>query len=191
MYYYIYRISNTLKSKLENLNLDELNKFNNQIIFSKYNNYLIEGYIDFEYNPLINSKINFEIDLDSLFLFIETNHQKILNKSINTLEPFFNEQIGGELENFIPKVSNEHNLICKSEDYHLKFFYKGDIVDSDTEDELDEKYCCNKLDPSYNLIEADIYLENNISFYYFRKSIDIIDESNKEYILKRFKEVMV
>ena len=148
------------------------------------------GSVDLTSNKLINSAVAFEIDLDYRFLFIETNHPTILNNALQILEMYFNNVIGAELENFLPRVSKEHELICNSQDYDLKFFYDGEIIDSNDDEDLKRKYCNNELDKDYTLIEADITLKDNVSFYYLRKTLKIDDESVKEPILNRFKQVM-
>lgn len=190
MFYYIYRISLNLKDKLKNVSINKLNSNSSDLFFNKKNESILEGNVDLTSNPLINAKVNFEIDLKYCFLFIETNHPTILDKSLEILEKYLNEEIGGELENFLPRVSKEHELICNSLDFDLKFFHDGEIVDSDIDENLEKKYSNYELDKDYSLIEADITLYNGINFYYLRKTLKIDDELKKEPILTRFKQVM-
>ena len=190
MFYYIYRLSLNLKNKLRNVSINKLNSNSSDLFFNKKNESILEGNVDLTNNPLINSKVNFEIDLKYCFLFIETNHPTILDKSLEILEKYLNEEIGGELENFLPRVSKEHELICNSLDFDLKFFHDGEIVDSEIDENLEKKYCNYELDKDYSLIEADITLDKGINFYYLRKTLKIDDKLKKEPILTRFKQVM-
>ena len=191
MYYYIYRINDTLKSKLNDINIEELNKNEFNLIFNNKTDEIINGSINLKNDALVNDYIDFEIDLKYQFLFIITNHQTILKKSIKIIEPFFKEQIGGELLNFLPRVSKEHELICRAEKFNLKFYHDGEIVDSEDDEDLEKKYCKSELSKDFILIEADIELKNNISFIYFRKCLSISDATQKNIILNTFKQVMV
>ena len=158
MFYYIYRISEGLKNKLKDLQIAELNIDKINLNFNEENKHEIIGVIDLTNDNLVNSKINFEIDLKYLFLFIETDHPTILNESLQILEQYFND-LGGKLENFLPRVSKEHDLICNSKNYDLKFIHNGEIVDSDSIENLEEKYCNNELSKEFILIEADVKME--------------------------------
>ena len=102
-------------------------------------------------------------------------------------EKYFNDELGWQVENFLAGVLKEHELICNSKDYELKFFYKGKIIDGD---DLKLKYLNNELNKDYTLIEANITLKDNISFYYFRKYLKIDELGVKDIVLERFKEVM-
>ena len=190
MFYYIYRISEDLKNKLKDSQISDLNIDKINLSFNKENDDVIVGVIDLTDDGLVNSKINFEIDLKYLFLFIETNHPTILNRSLQILEPYFNDKIGGKLENFLPRVSKEHDLICNSKNYDLKFIHDGEIVDSDSIENLEEKYCNNELGKDFILIEADVKLEDGSSFFYLRKALQIDNEMFKIPVFDRFKKVM-
>lgn len=190
MFYYIYRISDDLKNKLKESQTSDLNVNKVNLNFDKQNDNDLVGFIDLTKDSLVNSKINFEIDLKYLFLFIETDHPTILNKCLQILESFFNDTIGGKLENFLPRVSKEHDLICNSKEYDLKFIHDGEIVDSDSIDNLEEKYCNNELGKDFILIEADVKLNDGSSFYYLRKALQIDDETFKTPVFDRFKKVM-
>lgn len=189
MFYYIYRISEGLKNKLKDLQIAELNIDKINLNFNEENKNEIIGVIDLTNDNLVNSKINFEIDLKYLFLFIETDHPTILNESLQILEQYFND-LGGKLENFLPRVSKEHDLICNSKNYDLKFIHNGEIVDSDSIENLEEKYCNNELSKEFILIEADVKLEDGSSFYYLRKALQIDNETFKIPVFDRFKKVM-
>ena len=190
MYYYIYRISDDLNSKLKKLQISELNANHINLSFNKEDDENIIGFLDLTNDSLVNSKINFEIDLKYLFLFIETDYPTILNKCLQILEPFFNDIIGGKLENFLPDISKEHDLICNSKEYGLKFIHDGEIVDSDSIENLEEKYCHKELGKDFILIEADVTLEDGSSFYYLRKALQIDNETSKIPVFDRFKKVM-
>lgn len=190
MFYYIYRISKDLRNKLKNSQISDLNIDKINLNFNKKNENEIFGIIDLTNDSLVNTKINFEIDLKYSFLFIETDHPTILNKCLQILEPYFNDELGGKLENFLPRVSKEHDLICNSKDYDLKFIHNGEIVDSDSIKNLEEKYCNNELGKDFILIEADVKLEDGSSFYYLRKALQIDNETFKIPVFDRFKKVM-
>lgn len=190
MFYYIYRISKDLRNKLKNSQISDLNINKINLNFNKKNENEIFGIIDLTNDSLVNAKINFEIDLKYSFLFIETDHPTILNKCLQILEPYFNDELGGKLENFLPRVSKEHDLICNSKDYDLKFIHNGEIVDSDSIKNLEEKYCNNELGKDFILIEADVKLEDGSSFYYLRKALQIDNETFKIPVFDRFKKVM-
>ena len=190
MFYYIYRISDDLKNKLKDSQISDLNVNKSNLRFNKQNEDNLLGFVDLTNDSLVNSKINFEIDLKYSFLFIETDHPIILNKCLQILEPFFNDTIGGNLENFQPRISKEHDLICNSREYWLKFLHDGEIVDSDSIENLEEKYYNNELDKDFILIEADVQLKDGSSFYYLRKALQIDNETYKIPVFDRFKKVM-
>ncbi|WP_054834778.1 hypothetical protein [Methanobrevibacter arboriphilus] len=99
-----------------------------------------------------------------------------------------------ELENFSPNSYNEHKMLFNAEDFDLKFVHNGTIVDGDIDDELEDKYRQKELGKDYRLIEADIQLTDDISFYYYRKSImipDEYDENSKETVLQTFEHAMI
>lgn len=190
MFYYIYRIGETLKNKLQNSSIAILNSNDVNLTFKKENRYELSGFIDLRKDPSVNSRIDFEIDLQYCFLFIETNHPTILDKSLQILEQFFNENVGGKLENFSPRISKEHELICDSKDFDLKFIHDGEVVDEDSIENLGRKYCDGELDKDYILLEADVKLVDGSSFYYMRKALKIDDKYSKNSVLHRFKKVM-
>ena len=190
MFYYVYRIKNDLKNKLECIDVLSLNNSHSKLIFNNHFHNIINGLVNLENDALVNSSINFEIDLESLFLFIETDHQAILNKCLNVIESFLKDNLSSALENFLPRVSKEHELICNSHDFNLKFFYDGKIIDCENDEKIEEKYCKSELPQDFILVEADIELEKNVSFSYYRRCLSIPDETSKEYILDRFKQVM-
>ena len=93
------------------------------------------------------------------------------------------------MENFLPRVSKEHDLICNSKKFNLKFFYNGKIIDCDDEQDLEKRYCQSELSKDYILLEADITLKNGFSFIYLRKCLNV-DEKSKDMVLNQFKRVM-
>lgn len=190
MFYYIYRISETLKNKLQDSTISILNSNEVNLTFKKENKYELSGFLDLREDSLVNSCIEFEIDLQYCFLFIGTNHPTILDKSLQILELFFNETVGGQLENFSPRMSKEHELICDSKDFDLKFIHDGEVVDEDSMENLGRKYCDGELDKDFILIEADVKLVDGSSFYYMRKALKIDDKCSKNSVLNRFKKVM-
>ena len=95
MNYYIYRIKNDLKAKFEEINILSLNNHQSKVIFNNHTHNIINGVVN-----LKNESVNFEIDLESLFLIIQTDSQAILNRCLNVIESFLKDNFDSALENF-------------------------------------------------------------------------------------------
>lgn len=205
MFYYIYKISDNLAEKLKKMDIGSLKNKNTKDIhfidkfkieekheWSSFNHWKIIGEILLK---ALNKKISFEIRLNSNFLLIISNNKGLKNKALEKLESFFNLEMNGELENFLPRVYNEYKLFCfVAEDRDLKFINNGEIIDSEVDEFIEQKYCRRDLSKDYRLIEADIVLNEDISFQYFRKSLlipDEYDENFKEEILQTFEHAMI
>lgn len=204
MFYYLYKISEELSEKLECADIDKLKEKSTTDVFddkttikenyewSSFNQSKISGHVILKG---LNKKILFEIRLNSRFLLIKSSNQKLKDETLKKLEFFFNSEMDAELENFLPNVANEYKLFCfYAEDFDLKFVHNGSIIDGDIDDKIEAKYCQQKLGKDYRLLEADIQLNDDISFYYFRKSIKIPDEyneSSKEQVLQTFEHAMI
>ena len=190
MLYYIYRINETLKHELGKINIKSLNNIDSKIIFQDNNSQIIHGLVNLKNDPQVKDFVNFEIDLKYSFLFIQTDYLTFLNKCLQIIEPFFNDNLGGQLENFLPLVSKEKQLISNSKDFNLKFYNDGHIIDCEDDENIKLKYCKSELSKDYSLIEAEIKLKNGISFTYLRKAILIPDENTKKEIFEIFKKTM-
>ena len=104
MYYYIFKITEDLKTKLEK-DMKSLNTEN--IIFKTKTDSIVKGQAKIK-----NKTVNFEIDLKSLLIFIETEDQATAIRCIYLLDDEF-----ANLENYLPTVSAEHELICTASDF--------------------------------------------------------------------------
>lgn len=203
MFYYLYKISEELSEKLKDNDINNLKEKNTKTVFFD-DKYIIEennaknsqikskikGHVVLEG---LNKKIFFEIRLDSNLLLIESLNQKIKDDAFEKLEFFFNSKMDEELENFSPNAYNEYKLLCNAEDFDLKFLHNGSIVDGDIDDKIEDKYRQKKLGKDYRLIEADIQLNDDTSFYYYRKYImipDEYDENSKEEVFQTFEHIM-
>ncbi|MDY9922808.1 hypothetical protein [Methanobacterium sp.] len=188
MFSYIYE----LKGEGDIKNINEGYHKNEEVTFKLQDNYFkdfgeIRGYVTLE-DKKNRNKIPFIFREQSKLMFILTpfNNQKIF------VVNFFNSQLNGKLETFIPKVSCEHKLLCDEfQTLSASLFIDGEIIDS-SDEEID--ICENNLN-QFELLDAVLYLSSkNIVFFYYRNALKFspnITDEDMEIILHKFEKTML